>query len=164
MRKYAVILFALALATTGFAVTSGPAAAAPTWNGQWTLTRYAASKTGTSLAARQREPDFSNVYTFATQCSGGRCVATVVGGPQAQNPTIPRPPRYTWDGVSWVERFDWQWDCYMGAGKPKVWAPAHSVAWYTPRRDGTKTGSWRTVIDSGPCKGTVVIAVKATAK
>lgn len=164
MRTSVVMILAAMLTATGFVIGAGAAEAAPSWNGQWTLTRYAASKTGTSLAARQREPDFSNVYTFATRCSAGKCVATVVDGPPAANPTIPRPPRYTWNGVTWMEQFDWQWDCYMGAGKPKVWAPAHSVAWYTPQRDGTKTGTWRTVIDSGPCRGTVVMAVKATPK
>ena len=153
------VLLAVAALGTG---VSDAGAAQPEWNGQWSLTRYAASKTGTSLAARQKEPDFSDTYTFSTSCASGKCVATVVAGPEAKNPTIPRPPRYTWNGVSWVEHFDWQWDCYMGADKPKVYAPAHSDAFYTPMPDGTKRGEWTTTIDSGPCAGTVTMAVKAT--
>ena len=44
-------------------------AARQVWNGKYSLVRYAGEKTGTSLAARQPEPDFSNIYTFVTDCS-----------------------------------------------------------------------------------------------
>ncbi|WP_018178726.1 hypothetical protein [Jongsikchunia kroppenstedtii] len=154
---------ALALAiVAGSTVGLAPASAANAqWNGDYRLTRYAASKTGTSLAARQHEPDFSDVYTFQTSCTTGTCIATVVAGPPAANQTIPRPPKYHWDGHSWVEHFDWQWDCYMGAGVPKVYAPAHSDAYYTPQPDGTMRGVWTTVIDSGPCQGDVTMNIMA---
>jgi hypothetical protein len=44
---------------------------------------------------------------------------------------------YAWDGAKWVEHFDFQWDCYMGEGVAKVWAPAKSWAFYTPQADGS---------------------------
>lgn len=72
-------------------------AASQVWNGKYSLLRYAGEKTGTSLAARQPEPDFSDVYTFVTDCSR-ECVSTVVDGPRPANPTLPLPPRYTWNG------------------------------------------------------------------
>ncbi len=131
------------------------------WNGKFSLVRYAASKTGTSMAARQYEPDFSDVYMFSTDCSTGTCVSTVIDGPKPANPTLPLPPRYTWDGARWVHVYDWQWDCYMGEGVPKQWNPAHSVAYYTPQADGTLRGTWRTDIDGGPCDGSVIMNVAA---
>ncbi len=138
-----------------------PASADTGWNGRYALIRSAASKTGTSLAARQWEPDFSDVYTFATSCAGGTCTAAVVDGPPVKNPTLPVPAKYSWDGTSWVHVYDWQWDCYQGEGRAKVYAPAHSVAVYTPRADGTLTGTWRTDISGGPCDGSVIMNVAA---
>ncbi|MDI9914961.1 hypothetical protein [Rhodococcus sp. IEGM 1379] len=137
-------------------------AAQPSWSGDYSLKRFAASKHGTSLAASQSEPDFADTYTFATDCSGGPCVATVIGGPPPDNPTLPQPATYTWDGTSWVHLYDWRWDCYMGAGVEKVWQDAHSEAYYTPQPDGTLIGSWTTwITEEGPCQGTVTMDVAA---
>lgn len=136
-------------------------AAGQLWSGRWSLMRYAAEKTGTSLAARQPEPDFSDEYVFVTDCSRGKCIATVVSGPKPDNPTLPQPPQYTWDGTRWVHIYDWQWDCYMGEGIPKVWAPARSWAFYTPQANGTLRGTWTTQITGGPCGGTVEMSVAA---
>lgn len=143
--------------------TLAPAAGADTaqWNGRYSLLRYAAAKTGTSLAARQPEPDFSDIYLFSTNCASGRCIATVLDGPKPKNPTLPLPPQYTWDGQRWVHIYDWQWDCYMGEGIPKVWAPARSFAYYAPQGDGTLRGNWTTEIYGGPCGGTVTMVVAA---
>ena len=137
------------------------AAAGQVWNGKFSLLRYAGEKTGTSLAASQHEPDFSDVYTFVTDCSSGTCEATVVDGPKPANPTLPLPPVYTWTGSTWVHTYEWQWDCYMGEGVPKVWKPAKSVAYYTPQADGTLRGTWRTDIYGGPCDGSVIMDVAA---
>lgn len=142
-------------------VASADAAPKPSWEGVYSLKRFAASKTGTSLAARQREPDFSDDYTFDTECVRTRCLATVVGGPKPANPTLPQPPRYTWQNGSWVHRYSWQWDCWQGVGVPKVWRPARSVATYKPQSDGSLKGVWRTTIYGGPCRGTVVMNVAA---
>ncbi|BBX31121.1 hypothetical protein [Mycolicibacterium mageritense] len=145
------------------ALTAAPTAHAANqvWNGKYSLVRYAAQKTGTSLAARQPEPTFSDVYTFSTDCSSSTCISTVIDGPTPKNPTLPLPPRYTWDGTRWVHIYDWQWDCYMGEGVPKVWAPARSWAYYAPQPDGTLRGTWLTQIAGGPCGGTVQMEVAA---
>ncbi|MCP2194066.1 Rv2253 family sensor-like surface protein [Williamsia deligens] len=159
MRTTIVIVLGLLVAAVA---GTGPASAAqPAWNGDWSLKRFAATKSGTSLAATQHEPDFSDVYRFQTVCVGETCTATVISGPAPANATLPQPARYTFDGTSWVHVYDWQWDCYMGPGKPKVYAPAHSVAYYTPQPGGTFAGSWRTDIASGPCAGSVVMRVEA---
>lgn len=165
MRK---ALLTVALIATWLVACAAPAGAAssvgaaqPSWSGPYSVKRFAATKTGTSLAARQWEPDFADTYTFETTCSDGTCVATVIDGPKPANPTLPQPARYTWDGTSWVHPYDWQWDCWQGEGVPKVWAPAHSVAYYTPQPDGTLVGSWRTDIASGPCEGSVSMKVAA---
>ena len=121
------------------------------WNGKYSLVRYAVSKSGTSVAATQAEPTFSADYVFTTACASGKCVATATNGPTPKNPTLPQPSHYTWDGAKWVERFDFQWDCYMGEGAAKVWAPARSWAFYAPQRDGSLRGIWHTDISSGPC-------------
>ncbi|MDI9896424.1 hypothetical protein QM797_16985 [Rhodococcus sp. IEGM 1381] len=163
MRK---LILAVVLAAAWSTTAIVPAAAAPSttdasWTGLYTLERFAATKSGSSLAARQSEPDFSDDYTFVSTCMGGPCVATVIGGPPPKNPTLPQPPQYTWDGTSWVHVYDWMWDCYQGPNVPRPLAPAHSVATYTPQPDGTFSGVWRTVIDSGPCVGDVVMNVAA---
>lgn len=157
LRLAGVALFALVGVPSGAPMA---VAAGQVWNGKYSLVRYAGEKTGTSLAARQPEPDFSDVYTFVTDCSR-ECVSTVIDGPQPANPTLPLPPRYTWTGSTWVHVYEWQWDCYMGEGVPKVWKPAKSVAYYTPQPDGTLRGSWRTDIDGGPCDGSVIMDVAA---
>jgi hypothetical protein len=160
LRRTAYALLILALGSIGVAPIAH--ATLPGWNGTWSLVRYAAAKSGTSLAARQPEPTFSDDYLFLTQCSTTACVATVVNGPKPKNPTLPQPPQYTWDGSRWVHVYDWQWDCYLGEGVPKAWAPAHSVAYYTPQTDGKSLrGVWRTDIDGGPCDGDVVMDVAA---
>ncbi|QLL06177.1 hypothetical protein [Mycobacterium vicinigordonae] len=155
-------VFAL-FAALGIAVCGTPAASAatPAWNGKYSLVRYAADKTGTSMAAAQAEATFSADYVFSTVCSAGSCVATANNGPKPANPTIAVPSHYAWDGNRWVERFDFQWDCYMGEGVSKVWAPAKSWAFYTPQPDGSMRGTWHTDIASGPCQGSVEMPVAA---
>lgn len=74
-------LLVVALVATWFVAGAMPAGAADAnWSGDYSLKRFAATKTGTSLAASQWEPDFSDTYTFETDCSSGVCIATVVGG------------------------------------------------------------------------------------
>jgi len=154
------VLSAVAIAICG-APTAAVRAATPSWNGKYSLVRYAVDKSGTSRAAAQAEPTFSADYLFTTACSAGACVATATNGPTPKNPTLPRPSHYAWDGTKWVEHFDFQWDCYMGDGVPKVWAPAESWAFYTPQPDGSLRGTWHTDIGSGPCAGTVEMPVAA---
>ncbi|MDT5219641.1 MAG: hypothetical protein QOF15_1746 [Mycobacterium sp.] len=150
------------VAITVSAAPAAPATAAtPSWSGKYSLVRYAVNKTGTSVAASQAEPTFSADYVFSTVCSAASCVATANNGPTPKNPTISVPSHYTWDGAKWVERFDFQWDCYLGEGVPKAWAPAKSWAFYTPQSGGSLRGTWHTDILSGPCEGSVEMPVAA---
>ncbi|MCV7195950.1 hypothetical protein [Mycobacterium angelicum] len=154
------MLGALAVAAFG-----GPTvcvqAASPAWTGKYSLVRYAVDKSGSSVAASQAEPTFSADYVFVTACTSGQCVATATNGPTPKNPTLPVPSHYAWDGTKWVEHFDFQWDCYMGEGVSKVWAPARSWAFYTPQPDGSLRGTWHTDISGGPCGGSAEMPVAA---
>lgn len=116
LRRVCLALFAAVLVGANVFGVPVAGAAGQIWSGNYFLLRYASGKTGTSLAARQPEPDFSDIYTFVTDCSRGACVATVVDGPRPDNPTLPLPPQYTWNGTTWVHIYEWQWDCYMGEG------------------------------------------------
>jgi hypothetical protein len=165
MRPRFRVVAVLAAVTASVAGTPavGAHAVSPAWNGKYSLVRYAAGKSGTSVAATQTEPTFSADYVFTTACSSGTCVATATNGPTPKNPTLPQPSRYTWDGAKWVEHFDFQWDCYRGEGAQKVWAPARSWAFYTPQADGSLRGVWHTDIIGGPCGGSVEMPVAAFA-
>lgn len=156
----AAVVGAIALAVLGTGVVP-VRAATHSWTGKYSLVRYAADKSGTSMAAGQAEPTFSADYVFVTACSPAQCVATATNGPTPKNPTLPRPSHYAWDGARWVEHFDFQWDCYLGEGVPKVWAPARSWAFYAPQADGSLRGAWHTDIAGGPCRGTVEMPVAA---
>jgi hypothetical protein len=155
------LVTAWAMAIAGVVVASDAHAVGQLWNGRYSFVSYAAEKSGTSLAARQNELDFSDEFSVVTNCSTGRCIATVSGGPAPKNPTLPHPPRYTWDGAKWLRIYDWKWDCFQGPGAPKVWTPARSVAYYIPQTDGSLRGVWRTDIGGGPCGGSVEMAVSA---
>jgi hypothetical protein len=67
-----LVLLAGMFVGAGVCAMPGAGAVGQVWNGKYSLLRYAGEKTGTSLAARQPEPDFSDVYTFVTDCTGGR--------------------------------------------------------------------------------------------
>lgn len=58
------------LAAVTASVAGAPAvcahAVSPSWNGKYSLVRYAAGKTGTSVAATQAEATFSADYVFTT--------------------------------------------------------------------------------------------------
>lgn len=144
------------------AMTAPPAGAAPKpWNGSYQMVTYASQKAGTSAASRQKETDFSGVFTLATQCSVTTCVATVVEGPRPGNQTIPWPARYSWNGSEWTTSYDWLWDCLLGSSDQKQWARATSWAYYQPQPDGSLKGTWHTDIAEGACRGSVVMPVAA---
>lgn len=156
---------ALAAAAIAMCAAQVPvAAAAPAaqlLEGTYTVTTHASQKTGTSIAARQPEPDFGGDFQFVTDCSSGRCVATVLGGAPSANPTVPQPQRYTWNGSGWVFVYDWQWECYEGDDVPRLYAPARSQVSYVPVGDGSLQGTWQTEIASGACQGSVIMPVSA---
>lgn len=153
-------LACVALVAAAGGVTAGPAQAAPLWSGRYTVVTYASEKIGTSVAARQPEPDFSAQYTFSTSCTS-TCVAVAGDGPAPTNPTIPQPSRYTWDGKQWVFNYTWQWECFRGSDMPSEYAAARSLVFYAPAPDGTMYGTWRTEILEGLCHGTVIMPVAA---
>lgn len=155
---------AAALAVTVMAtavLVAVPAHAAPQlWNGRYSMTTYASQKAGTSAANRQRETDFSAVFTMSTGCGSGVCVATA-DGPGSSNPTVPSPQRFSWDGQQWKTVYDWVWQCSVGDADQSQWSPARSFTFYTPQPDGSLRGMWHTDIAAGFCRGSVVMPVAA---
>lgn len=160
-RALCAVLLMAAFVAVGVVAPPPAAAAGQNWSGRYVMVSYASQKTGTSVAARQAEADFSASYLFVTSCPNRVCVATAVQGPVPQNPSIPHPQRYTWDGTQWMFVYDWQWDCYRGEGVAKEWAPARSWAFYEPQPDGSLRGMWHTDIAGGVCRGSVVMPVAA---
>ncbi len=133
-------------------------AAGQAWTGSYTMVTYASQKGGTSIAARQREADFSAVFTMSTSCSTV-CIATA-SGPGSSNPTVPNPLRYSWDGQQWKSTYDWVWQCSLDDPQSQ-WSPARSFTYYTPQPDGSLVGMWHTDISTGACRGSVVMPVGA---
>lgn len=160
-----IVTLAAAVAVILPVTTVAPADAATTkkWSGSYRFAIYGSQKTGTSLAATQREANQSAVFRMSSTCTTAAGCNAVASGPAPSNPTVPTPPRYKWNGTAWVNTFAWQWDCYTGPTTPKVWAPAQSTMTYKPQRDGYFRGVWQTTIASGPCAGTVTMPISAVA-
>lgn len=158
VRRIVAVTLGLVLVMSAGVMTAH--AAGQLWSGRYTVVTYASQKAGTSVATRQPEPDFSAQFTFATSCSS-RCIATVVDGPAPSNPTIPQPQRYLWDGTQWAMTYEWQWECFLGDGAPRVFSPAQSWVFYAPQPDGSLQGTWHTDILSGPCRGNVLMPIAA---
>jgi hypothetical protein len=126
----------------------------PSWNGRYAITFMVGPKSGTSLAAGDPEEQHTETYGFQSSCAGGKCTATIVSGPPPTNPTVPQPVVFTWDGSSWRQVSDFQWDCMM-PDTTIQWNPAHAEVHYTPQPDGSLAGVMHTEIASGACKGTI---------
>ena len=160
-RTCAALIVAASVTSAVVLAASTAGAAGQQWNGRYTMVSHASQKDGTSVAARQPEPDFSAEFVLASTCSSGKCVATAVDGPAPTNPYVPRTQQYTWDGSNWVYVYDWVWDCFRGDGVPMEWSPARSWTVYAPQPDGSLRGTWRTDIASGACRGSVMWPVAA---
>jgi hypothetical protein len=160
-RMCSALIAATCVAAACISAAATAEAAGPDWNGRYQIVTYASDKLGSSAAAGQPEPDFSAQYFLATDCTNGRCVATVVDGPSPSNPTIPQPIRYTWDGARWVYIYDWQWECFRGDDLPREFAAARSRVFYAPSPDGSLYGTWHTDIFEGMCRGNVTMPVAA---
>ena len=132
------------------------------WDGTYAVTFFVDQKTGTSVAATQVENRYADNYTFDTSCSGGTCVATIVGGPAPRNATVPvpEPVTFTWNGSAWTSATTIQWNCLMPDGSTQL-NPAYSQVTYTPLADGTIAGRWHSDIRGGACEGTVDITMAA---
>jgi len=146
---------AVALALSGVA-----AADPPSWDGEYAITFIVGPKAGTSVAAGQPESQYTDTYTFSSSCTGGKCTATIVGGPAPRNPTVPQPVQFTWDGSSWTQSSVFQWDCMM-PDTTIEWNPARADVRYTPQLDGSLSGAMHTEILNGACQGTVEMHMTA---
>jgi len=133
---------------------------APSWNGQYAITFIVGPKDGTSVAAAQPEVQYTDIYTFRSSCASGKCIATIIGGPPPRNPTVPQPVQFTWDGSSWTQINDFQWDCMMPDTSIQ-WSPARGTTRYTPQPNGSLSGTMHTEILSGACQGTLDIDMTA---
>ena len=155
-------LVGLCAASLAVAVSLPPTASAdpPSWNGEYAITFMVGPKDGTSMAAGDPEVQHTDTYGFRSSCTNGKCVATIVSGPPPSNPTVPQPVQFTWDGSSWSQVSDFQWDCMM-PDTTIQWSPARSNVHYTPQADGTLAGVMHTEILSGPCQGTVEMNMTA---
>jgi hypothetical protein len=132
----------------------------PSWNGQYAITLMVGPKSGTSMAVGDPESQHTETYGFKSSCASGKCVATIVSGPPPTNPTVPQPVQFTWDGSSWTQVTDFQWDCMM-PDTTIQWAPAKSTVRYTPQPNGTLNGVMHTDIASGPCQGWIEMDMTA---
>lgn len=153
---------ATVVALIGAPLTSAPptaAAPAPSWNGWYRITFHTDQKTGTSVAATQSEEAYTASFKFATDCSSGTCVATVVDGP-ASKTNVSESTRFDWTGSQWSRTNSWRWDCLL-PDRTIVFDPASSVTNYSPQPDGSLTGTFGTNIGSGACEGTVYIPLTA---
>lgn len=149
-------LVGLGAASLAIALPLPPTAFAdpPSWNGEYAITFIVGPKSGTSMAAGQPEGQYAETYGFQSSCTSGKCTATIVSGPPPRNPTVPQPVQFTWDGSSWTQTSDFQWDCILDDGTVQ-WNPARADVRYTPQPDGSLSGIMHTEISSGPCQGTV---------
>ena len=125
---------------TALSLPSTASADPPSWNGEYAITFIVGPKSGT--------------YGFRSSCTSGKCTATIISGPPPRNPTVPQPVQFTWDGSSWTQVSDFQWDCMM-PDETIQWNPARADVRYTPQLDGSLSGTMHTEILSGFCQGTV---------
>ena len=152
----------LCAASLAAALSLPPTASAdpPSWNGEYAITFIVGPKDGTSVAASQAEVQYTDTYGFRSSCTSGKCIATIISGPPPRNPTIPQPVQFTWDGSSWTQASEFQWDCMM-PDTTIEWDPARSQVRYTPQPDGTLSGTMHTDILNGTCHGTLEMNMTA---
>jgi len=149
-----VALCAASLAGVALPPPATASADSQSWNGQYAITFMVGPKSGTSMAVGDPEVQHTDTYTFRSSCAGGKCTATIVGGPPPSNPTVPQPVQFTWDGSSWTQVSDFQWDCMM-PDTTIQWNPARATVRYTPQPNGSLSGTMHTEIFSGACQGTI---------
>jgi hypothetical protein len=149
-------LVGLCAASLAIVLSLCPTASAdlPSWNGKYAITFIVGPKSGTSMAAGDPEVQYTDTYVFSSSCTSGKCTATIISGPPPRNPTVPQPVQFTWDGSSWTQVSDFQWDCMMPDGTIQ-WNPARGEVHYTPQPDGSLSGTMHTEILSGACQGTL---------
>jgi hypothetical protein len=149
-----VLVLGAASVATALWIPVAASADTASWNGEYTITFIVGPKGGTSMAAGQPEQQHTETYGLQSSCAGGKCIATITSGPAPSNPTVPQPVQFTWNGSSWTQASDFQWECMMPDGATQ-WNPAHAEVRYTPQADGSLSGTMHTEIASGACQGTV---------
>lgn len=157
-------LVAASAAVLAGGLLAGPTAHAdetPFWGGWYKITFHTDQKSGSSIAATQRETPYTAWYKITTNCSGGKCVASVIDGPTAKDNVV-QSVTFEWTGKSWSRSNSWSWDCLHPDGTTTL-DPANSVTTYTPQSDGSLAGTFQTTIETGVCQGTVTIPVTAVA-
>lgn len=132
---------------------------APNWDGWYKITFQTDQKAGTSTAAEQWEEPYTAWYRFATDCSSGACVASVVDGP-APKDNAAQSTTFEWTGSQWSRTNNWRWDCVL-ADRTITFDAASSVTTYSPQPNGALKGTFATNIGSGDCQGTVYIPLTA---
>lgn len=152
---------ALAAVASASLVVASPSAAAPapTWDGWYRITFHTDQKTGTSAAAKQWEEPYTAWYRFATDCSSGTCVASVLNGP-APKDNVDQATKFDWTGTQWSRTNSWRWDCLL-PDRTVTFDSASSVTTYSPQQDGSLAGTFATNIGDGACQGTVYIPLTA---
>ncbi len=160
--KHSGGLITVAALLIGGALAAAPVAQAdetPYWSGRYRVTFHTDQKSGTSVAASQRETPYTAAYVFVTDCSSGDCVASATDGPTPKDNVSPST-KFTWTGSQWSRSNSWNWDCLLPDGTI-TFDPANSVTSYVPQADGSLTGTFETTIDRGACQGTVSIPLTA---
>lgn len=132
---------------------------APNWNGWYRITFHTDRKSGTSVAATQSEEPYTAAYQFATDCSTGTCVASVLQGPTPKD-NVASAVAFSWTGSQWSRTNNWRWDCLL-PDSTITFDPASSVTTYSPQADGSLTGTFATNIGDGDCAGTIYIPLTA---
>ena len=149
------------LAAGALAVPMAHADGTPFWGGWYRITFHTDQKSGTSIAATQQETPYTAWYKITTNCSGGKCVASVIDGPTPKDNVV-QSVTFEWTGSTWSRSNSWSWDCLHPDGTTTL-DPANSTTTYTPQSDGTLAGTFQTTIDGGACQGTVTIPLTAVA-
>lgn len=155
-------LIAVGATLTGGSLLCAPighADAAPNWSGNYKVTFHTDQKSGTSMAAGQIETPYTATYEFTTDCSSGKCVASVIDGPTPKD-NVSQSIKFDWTGSQWSRSTSWNWDCLL-PDRTITFDPANSVTTYVPQPDGSLTGTFQTTISSGACQGTVSIPLTA---
>ena len=154
-----LVAAAVAAAATLIASPLAQADETPFWGGWYKITFHTDQKSGTSVAASQIETPYAATYEFATDCSSGKCVASVIDGPNPKD-NVSRSVKFDWTGSQWSRSNSWNWDCLLPDGTI-TFDPANSVTTYVPQADGSLAGNFQTTINSGACQGTVTIPLTA---
>ena len=149
------------LAAGALAVPMAHADGTPFWGGWYRITFHTDQKSGTSIAATQQETPYTAWYKITTNCSCGKCVASVIYGPTPKDNVV-QSVTFEWTGSTWSRSNSWSWDCLHPDGTTTL-DPANSTTTYTPQSDGTLAGTFQTTIDGGACQGTVTIPLTAVA-